>query len=186
MKSTAARNESLLKKRSVDKAPKIPSTVTLTVSNRQRVRKINPRLVKEIAAATLEDLKIQEAELGIVLVGAKEMASLNESFLGHEGPTDVITFDYSESGAPCEGTRPTSADRSPAGIQGEIFICVPEAERQAKLFGTNWQSEVVRYIIHGILHLAGYDDLQTVARKKMKREEERLLSKLWRPANRGV
>jgi probable rRNA maturation factor len=169
MKSTGARNKSPSKKRLKDKASKIPA-VTLEVSNRQRIRKINPRSVKEIAAATLAELKIQESELGIVLVGAKEMATLNESFLGHEGPTDVITFDYSESG-------------SPAGIRGEIFICISEAERQAKLFGTGWQSEVVRYLIHGILHLAGYDDLQPVARKKMKREEERLVRKLAALAN---
>ena len=155
------------KKRLNDKAPRIPA-VTLTVSNRQKIRKINTRSLKEIAAATLANLKIQEAELGIVVVGAKEMASLNESFLGHEGPTDVITFDYSES-------------RTPAEIRGEIFICVSEAERQSKLFGTDWQSEVVRYVIHGILHLAGYDDLQPVARKKMKREENRLVRRLWRP-----
>ena len=153
------------KERLNDKVPQIPA-VTLTVSNRQHVRKINSQSLKKIAAATLADLKIQPAELGIVLVNAKEMASLNESFLGHEGPTDVITFDYSESG-------------TPAGIRGEVFICVPEAERQAKLFGTDWQSEVVRYVIHGILHLAGHDDLQPVARKKMKREEERLMRKLW-------
>ena len=157
----------LSKKRLDNKAPKIPA-LTLDVSNRQRLRKFNPQSVKEIATATLADLKIHNAELGIVLVSAKEMASLNESFLGHEGPTDVITFDYSESG-------------TPAGIRGEIFICVSEAERQAKLFGTDWQSEVVRYIIHGILHLAGYDDLHPVARKKMKHQENRLMSKLWQP-----
>lgn len=154
------------KKRLDEKAPKNPA-VTLAVSNRQRVRKINLRSVKEIAAATLADLKIQRAELGIVIVGAKEMASLNESFLGHEGPTDVITFDYSETG-------------NPAKIHGEIFICVSEAERQAKVFRTDCQSEVIRYVIHGILHLAGHDDLQPVARKKMKREENRLVRKFWR------
>src|ERR1700761_6377007 len=106
------------KKRVNAKAPQIPA-LTLTISNRQHVRKINSWALKEIAAAALVDLRFQEAELGIVLVNAKGMASLNESFLGHEGPTDVITFDYSESG-------------TPARIRGEIFICVPEAERQAK------------------------------------------------------
>ena len=44
-------------------------------------------------------------------------------------------------------------------IHGEMFICVDEAIVQAKKFKTNWQSEVVRYIIHGILHLLGHDDL---------------------------
>jgi rRNA maturation RNase YbeY len=157
----------------------------IVISNRQRVRKLDPRRLKKIAAATLAELKIESTELGIVLVGAKEMASLNEEFLGHEGATDVITFDYSESvgrdGA-LRRPRPRIAGGTSAGegaiIHGEIFICVPEAERQAKIFRTQWQTEVVRYIIHGILHLTGHDDLQPAARKKMKREEERLVRKV--------
>jgi probable rRNA maturation factor len=135
----------------------------ITISNRQRSRKLNLRLLKEIAAAALDELKIKEAELGIVLISAKEMASMNEKFLGHEGPTDVITFDYSEKRKQ---------------LHGELFVCVAVAEKQAKEFGTNRQSEIVRYIVHGILHLMGHDDLQAVARKKMKLEERRLVRKL--------
>jgi probable rRNA maturation factor len=141
----------------------------IAISNRQRAgtraRKIDLRLLEHIAAAALEELKMAAEELSIVLVGAKEMASLNEKFLGHEGPTDVITFDYSE------GSK---------GLSGEIFVCVAEAERQAKEFKTNWQAEVIRYVVHGILHLAGHDDLNPVARKKMKREEGRLVRELSR------
>jgi probable rRNA maturation factor len=109
---------------------------------------------------------MENAELGIVLVGAKEMASINEKFLGHEGPTDVITFDYSEE--------------QKSQLNGEVFVCVEVAEKQAKEFGTNPQSEIVRYIVHGILHLAGYDDLQPAARRKMKQHEGRLVRKLSR------
>jgi probable rRNA maturation factor len=146
----------------------------MVISNRQRGRKMDLRWVKKITAAALAELRIERAELGIVLVGAKEMASLNEEFLGHEGATDVITFDYSpEPGA----QSPRSAVDGPK-IQGEIFICIPEAERQAKIFGTQWRAEVVRYIVHGILHLTGHDDLQPLARKSMKREEGRLVRKL--------
>jgi probable rRNA maturation factor len=145
----------------------VAAILDISVSNRQRVRKLAVRWVKEIAVATLAELKIERAELGIVLVGAKEMASLNEEFLGHEGATDVITFDYrTESGV--YGRE----------IHGEIFVCIPEAERQAKIFGTQWRAEVVRYMVHGILHLTGYDDLQPAARKIMKRAEERLMRKL--------
>ena len=43
-------------------------------------------------------------------------------------------------------------------LHGEIFICVDEAIRQARRFGTIWQSEIVRYLIHGVLHLLGFDD----------------------------
>ncbi len=177
----------------------------ISISNRQRGRKIDLRSLEKIAETVLSELKIEEAELGIVLVGAKEMASINENFLQHEGPTDVITFDYSDSqgreGAlrrprPYSGRniRGRSSDHGvaartsvaaplaksdvPAMIHGEIFICIPEAERQAKVFETDWFSEVVRYEIHGILHLTGHDDLEPVARKKMKREENRLVRKI--------
>ncbi len=137
----------------------------ITISNRQRSWKLNLQLLKEIVAAALEELKIKEAELGIVLISAKAMALMNEKFLGHEGPTDVITFDYSEKRKQ---------------LHGEVFICVEVAEKQAKEFGTSRQSEVVRYIVHGILHLMGHDDLKAVARKKMKREEGRLVRELSR------
>ena len=143
--------------------------VSLTISNRQRARKINLRLLKQITDAALEELKIEQTELGIVLTSAKEMASLNEKFLGHEGPTDVITFDYSEGGQEVE-----------AIIHGEIFVCMKEAETQAGEFGTDWRSEIVRYVVHGILHLMGHDDLKPVARKKMKQVEGRILGKLSR------
>ena len=141
----------------------------IAISNRQRpgthARKIDLRLLEKIAAAALEELGLEATELSIVLVGPKEMASLNEKFLQHEGPTDVITFDYAE------GTD---------GLSGEIFICVEEAGRQAKEFKTTWQSEVVRYAVHGILHLAGHDDLLATAWKKMKQVEGRLVRELSR------
>ena len=53
-----------------------------------------------------------------------------------------------------------------------------DAIRQAKKFKTNWQSEIVRYIVHGVLHLLGHDDVNATAKRKMKREENRLLRKL--------
>ena len=72
--------------------------MNVTVANRQRVRKINLRLLKKIAEALLTELEIKKAEIGICLVGTPEMTRLNESFLKHRGSTDVITFDYAETG----------------------------------------------------------------------------------------
>jgi probable rRNA maturation factor len=136
--------------------------MTVTIINRQRGRKINPRLLKKIVGTLLTELEIQETELGINLVTASEMALVNETFLQHKGATDVITFDYSDK---TEGTF----------LRGELFICVDEAFSQARKFGTNWQSEVVRYIVHGVLHLLGHNDLKSNLRRKMKREENRLV-----------
>jgi rRNA maturation RNase YbeY len=92
---------------------------------------------------------------------------LNETFLKHAGATDVITFDYSDSA-------------SPALLSGELFICVEEAVSQARRFRTTWPSELVRYLVHGVLHLRGYGDARPADRRKMKREEDRLVGQLAR------
>jgi rRNA maturation RNase YbeY len=64
------------------------------------------------------------------------------------------------------------------GLHGEIFICLDETVAQAGQFGTAWQSELVRYLVHGVLHLCGHDDLKPSARRLMKRQENRLLREL--------
>jgi probable rRNA maturation factor len=136
------------------------------------VRKINRRLLKQITAALLADLKIEKADVGIHLVAAPEMTLLNEKFLRHADSTDVITFDYSAPRRQMPDAR--------RQLHSEIFACMDEAVLQARKFGTSWQSEVVRYIIHGVLHLLGFDDSSAVARRKMKREENRRLRELSR------
>lgn len=60
-------------------------------------------------------------------------------------------------------------------LNGELFICLDDAVKQAREFRTTWQGELVRYVIHGLLHLCGYDDLSPGLRRKMKREENRLV-----------
>lgn len=140
----------------------------LFIANRQRTKKINSLRLKQIIGALFAELEISEAELGINLVGAKEMARVNWQFLHHEGSTDVITFDHLTSEF---GIRNSE-------LHGELFICVDDAVAQAKEFKTRWQSEVVRYVVHGVLHLLGYDDLKPDLRRKMKREENRLVRRL--------
>lgn len=142
--------------------------MSVIITNRQRTKKINTRLLKQITKALLAEFEIENAELGINLVNAKEMGGLNWKFLRHEGSTDVITFDHSDG---AHGVaRPT--------LHGELFICVDDAISQARQFKTNWQSEIVRYIVHGILHLLGYDDLRADLRRKMKRKENSIVRKL--------
>jgi probable rRNA maturation factor len=106
-----------------------------------------------------EYFKCEVFELGVYIVHAPEITHLNETYLQHAGPTDVITFDY------CEPTR----------LAGDIFVCVEEAKSHARRFRTTWRCELVRYIIHGLLHLRGYDDKRAAARRKMKAEEARVL-----------
>ena len=129
--------------------PSAAPEVRVWISNRQRDRKVDTRSLRALVEEVQSEAG-QSAELGIHLVGARRSAALNEQFLGHEGPTDIITFDQG-----------SSRER----VCGELFICVAEAVRQAREFGTTWSEEVRRYVIHGILHLRGFDDLEPGARK---------------------
>ncbi|MCL5098806.1 MAG: rRNA maturation RNase YbeY [Candidatus Omnitrophica bacterium] len=144
----------------------------LNLRSRQRVRLVDGRLLGRLVRDLLTRLlAVPGFDLGINLVAAPEMTRLNETFLHHAGSTDVITFDYSEP--------PGASDFSPPIlVSGELFVCVDEAVAQAIRYRTDWQTELVRYIVHGILHLTGYDDKKPDSRRRMKRAEDRLLRRL--------
>ena len=139
-------------------APKASGWATvLILRNRQKDGPLQVRSLRQLTLDLLEAMGL-EAELGFHFVSPREMARVNWRFLQHEGSTDVITFDYG-----------STAER----LHGECFISVADAVAQAEAFGTTWTDEVVRYVIHGILHLRGYDDLEPSLRRTMKREENR-------------
>ena len=100
--------------------------MTLVFCNRQRTQPVDLRLLRRVTRHLLaNELRVNEAEIGIHLVEPEEMASVNERFLQHAGPTDVITFDHAE---------PNSDVR----LHGELFICVAVAIQQACVHGTIW------------------------------------------------
>lgn len=133
----------------------------LGIANRQRTKRLNIPKIRELAEWIVKAL--DHVELGFHFVSAKKMARVHEEYMNVPGSTDVITFDH--------GSKP------PDEIHGEIFICVDDAISQAKEFGTTWQSEIARYMIHGILHLEGFDDIDPQERKAMKWTEDKLLSR---------
>lgn len=163
-------------------------SASLFIKNQQRTHPINVRYLRWMTAELLRELLwIEDFDLAIYLVRAARMAEINQTYLQHEGSTDVITFDYGEKQLQVSSSKyrvkatPESETRNlkpELQLHGELFICIDEAMAQAKQFRTTWQSELVRYVIHGILHLRGYDDLTPAARRIMKREENRLLQKL--------
>ncbi|HSH95541.1 MAG TPA: rRNA maturation RNase YbeY [Roseimicrobium sp.] len=137
----------------------------LIFQNRQRLQRLDMDRLKEITRTVLEELQPSPGySLGVHLVAPNEMALVNETFLNHTGSTDVITFDHRAGGG--------------EPLHGELYICVGDAMEQAREFKTHWAEEVVRYIVHGILHLNGYDDLTPPERRKMKRRENLLMKKL--------
>jgi rRNA maturation RNase YbeY len=182
---------------------------TLVLRNRQRVRPVNTQLLRQITLHLLRaEFGVADFEVCVHLVTASEMARLNWEFLQHEGSTDIITFDQSEGFPGNSGIEPPNQmapplpSLSPAAsggegvrrtgegaihredltgrLAGELFICLDDAVKQAREFRTTWQEELARYVIHGLLHLRGFDDVEPAARRVMKREENRLLRRAGR------
>jgi probable rRNA maturation factor len=92
------------------------------------------------------------SEIFIWLISDRRMALLHRKFLGQSGPTDVLTFQH-----------------------GEIFISVDTARRHARAFGNSLLRELKLYIVHGLLHLHGFDDQTPADARKMKTTEEKIL-----------
>jgi probable rRNA maturation factor len=137
------------------------SGVRVTVSNRQRRRKIDTRALAKIAECAKDLVRDPDSQLGIVLVDDATIAKLNEQYHATSGPTDVLSFDYGEG-------------------QGELIISVECAIRQARRFRTGPARELVLYVVHGILHLHGYDDRTPNAKRRMRAAERRLMLRLGR------
>lgn len=98
--------------------------------------------------------------LAYVFCTDKYLLGINQEYLDHDTLTDIITFDYTESRK---------------SLEGEIYISVPRVRENAKLLGTDFDSELHRVIIHGVLHLLGYKDKGVAAKKKMRAMEEKYL-----------
>ena len=144
--------------------------------NRQRAVSLDRAFLRRLARRLLEEcLGRPDYQFGVHFIGATEMACLNQTFLGHEGSTDVITFDYREKS---DDRAAPKTDLRPGQLHGEIYISVDDALIHARRFRVRWPSEVTRYLVHGVLHLEGFDDTDPASRRQMKRLENRLLKEL--------
>jgi probable rRNA maturation factor len=97
--------------------------------------KIDKKYLSTVADKVLKIVKLRNKEVSVVLVGENKIKELNKRYRKKNKVTDVLAFDY-----------------------GEIFICIPQAKKQAKKAGHSFKKELAFLLIHGILHLAGYHD----------------------------
>ena len=144
-------------------------TIAVEVTNRQRTLRLGPRWLAGIVRRGLAREGIDTAEIGILLVNDRGIAALHERWLDVPGPTDVITFDLSAGG-------------DPRHLQGDLVVSTETAARTARELGWNPRHEVAYYVIHGLLHLAGYDDHTAADRRAMRARERVLLAACGLPA----
>lgn len=134
----------------------------ITVRNRQRKIAPNAAALEKFAAKVvrccLEMHKRSETELSrlrnvsVWLISDRRMSRLHRQFLGKMGPTDVLTFQH-----------------------GEIFISVETAKRHARAFGNSLLRELQLYIVHGLLHLHGFDDRTQPGARRMEKMQAKIL-----------
>ena len=135
----------------------------ISVCNLQRTFPVNIADLEQFAAEALRAcLRVRRrkptdlprlCEIFILLVSDRRMASLHRQFLNQTGPTDVLTFQH-----------------------GEIFISVETARKHARTFGNSLARELRLYIVHGLLHLHGFDDRKRADARKMEKVQKRILT----------
>jgi probable rRNA maturation factor len=134
--------------------------------NNLTVYSIDKKSLKKTAAEILKKESIRgrlkKKDLSIALVGQKRIKELNKRYRGKNRPTDVLAFEDGEN-------------------WGEVIICPVEIKKNAKKFNSTFKKEVARVLIHGILHLFGYDhEKEEKEEKRMRKKEEYYLDKLYK------
>jgi probable rRNA maturation factor len=142
--------------------PKSVAPPRVRVRNLQRRIRVNVVALETFAAKATRlclQLHMQKSteftklrEIFVWLIADLRMSRLHRQFLEQTGPTDVLTFQH-----------------------GEIFISVEMAKRHARMFGNSLVCELQLYIVHGLLHLHGFDDRAPAEARKMKRAQEQIL-----------
>lgn len=112
----------------------------------------NNRWLKMVAGSEIKTL----GDISIIFCSDNYILDVNLRYLHHDYFTDVITFDY------CEGNR----------LSGDLFISIDSVRENAVEFGTEFDDELHRVIVHGLLHLIGYDDHTPEDQKLMRKKED--------------
>jgi probable rRNA maturation factor len=122
----------------------------IEVLNRQRLHSIDRGMVTNLARAVLDRIKQADAVLTITFIRDRAMRKLNRDYRGMDKPTDVLSFAYHEA-------EDGITEQGEPSHLGDLVISVETAERYAGELGLNFESEIGHLVIHGTLHLAGYD-----------------------------
>jgi len=139
----------------------LPEHVLAKIPSREELE----ATLQNAAVKTLESREMDNAEISIAIVNDERIHEINRQFLNHDYPTDVITFDL--------GTNPANDS-----FQAEIVVSAETALQVASEVGTTMEMELVLYVVHGSLHLAGLDDHCDEDRIEMRAGERAMMNAL--------
>jgi probable rRNA maturation factor len=153
-----------------------PAPYQVEIANRQRTCRIDRREFTRLMRHVLTVEQVASAEISLAFVGDPEIHEINRTFLQHDFPTDVISFvlDSHRATAPSESQR-TIRRGAGLSIEGEIIVSTDTAASNGQRLGTGTAYELRLYVVHGLLHLCGYDDLTPREKRLMRRREAEML-----------
>ncbi len=119
--------------------------------------------IRQAVEMIVEDAAVADAQISVAIVDDSTIAQVHRDFLDLDEPTDVISFVLEEG---------------PGSLEGEVVASADTARREAAAYGWSPEDELLLYVIHGTLHLVGYDDTTDTARPEMRRQEAKYLARL--------
>lgn len=154
--------------------PERPMTMKLLTRYEVKKRPVSPAWINRLSALTLKTVKgpffEKKAEVSVVLTGDAEVKRLNKAYRHKDRTTDVLSFPLLEGKKLISGT-------AKAIPLGDVVISVPQTRRQAAEQGKDFAGELALLLVHGILHLLGYDHATKAQEKRMFGLQERILRK---------
>lgn len=138
-----------------------PRGFVVEISDTQNHVRVDPEVVRALVVSVLRGEGVDAATISVALVDDAAIHRVNRDFLGHDCPTDVVSFVLSDDGEP---------------LAGELVISAETAARVALEIGAAPWNELALYVVHGLLHLCGYDDLDDDAASVMRSREDAALS----------
>ena len=139
---------------------------------KKKIPLLNAARVRRFTQGVLRKLGKSHMDVSLVLTNDREIHRFNRKYLNHNRPTDVLAFNLDD------GQRPAklkAGARHAVPLLGDIMISTERAKIYAKRFKNTFWNEVKLYIVHGILHLLGYDDHKASDRARMRRKEKEIL-----------
>lgn len=119
--------------------------------------------VKTIVQAAVRLEKKIRGTVEVTVVSDATIKKINREYRGKDKVTDVISFGWQEDG------------QVASELLGELYLCYPQIKRQAKEFGVSVKEEFIRMLVHGLLHIAGHDHVQSGEAKKMFGLQEKII-----------
>ena len=133
------------------------------IKNQQEIMPVEAKKIKKAAERILASLRISGYELSVLLLDNKGIRAVNKKYLGRNRPTNVISFSLAEG---------EFGNINPQ-VLGDVVISAEKALEQAETRGTSLEEELTFLLIHGILHLVGYDhEKKGSEREKMRKKEK--------------